>query len=100
MAKAARATRPTSGASSQTADDGREIKIQVDYAKLADWSLDDLAALESSQSVDALMNLLDGVVIGGVRGKGYKVRHLKAIQDALMEAVAQMGNPADASGKA
>jgi len=88
------------GASSRTASDGLEIKVQIDAARLSDWSLDDLIAMEKSQSIEATMNLLDTVVVGGVIGRGYKIKHLKAMQEALFAAISEMSNPADASGKA
>ena len=87
-------------AATSLADDGIEIKVQVDRDKLSDWNLDDLVALEKSQSLEATMNLLDTVVVGGVNGRGYKVKHLKAMQEALFGAIAAMVNPTDASGKA
>jgi hypothetical protein len=75
-------------------------KVVVDAEKLANWSLDDLEALEKSSSISAMMNLLDTVVVGGVRGQGYTVGDLKAIQAALFAEVGKLGNPVDASGKA
>jgi hypothetical protein len=77
-----------------------EIRIQVDKDKLGDWSLDDLEELEGSGSIKAMMSLLDTVVVGGVRGRGFKVKDLKRIQDALFAEVAKLGNPVDTSGKA
>jgi len=100
MAKQRRRAQQLIGASSRTASDGIEIKVQIDGAKLGNWSLDDLIALEASQSIEATMNLLDTVVVGGVIGRGYKVKHLKAMTEALFAAIAEMGNPADALGKA
>ena len=81
-------------------DEIAEIKVQVDKDKLGDWSLDDLEALEKSGSITAMMGLLDTVVVGGVRGRGFKVKDLKRIQDALFAEVSKLSNPVDSSGKA
>lgn len=54
-------------------------------------TFDDLAALEKPESATALRDVLNRCVVGGV-GK-VSVRHMKAIVEAILDAVKAASNP-------
>jgi len=76
-----------------------DIKLSVD---LDQFELDDLEILDMSKSGGVTMreylDVLDRLVVGGVRGKGYKGTQLKALAEAINEAVKREVNP-EAGGK-
>ena len=71
-----------------------DIKLSVD---LDQFELDDLEILDMSRaggvSGREYLDVLDRLVVGGVRGKGYKGSQLKALAEAINEAVKEEANP-------
>ena len=76
-----------------------ELKFEVDLGLL---ELDDLEILDMSKdgaTMREYLDVLDRIVGGGVRGKGYKVTDMQQMGDAIMEATREAANPKDATGK-
>src|SRR5574341_1885506 len=82
---------------------GSELRIQVD---LDNFELEDLEILDLSRveklpggqvrpvtPMRIIIDLLDRVVVGGVRGKGYKAAQFWQIFNAVSEAVGSNLNP-------
>jgi len=76
-----------------------EIKFEIDLDAL---EIDDLEVLDRSKpetTMHDLLNVLDRLVIGGVRGHGYKVKTLDIIAETIKDLVEAQANPVDANGK-
>ena len=76
-----------------------ELKFEVDLDLL---ELDDLEILDMSKdgaTMREYLDVLDRIVAGGVRGKGYKVTDMRQMGDAILKATRQAANPEDATGK-
>jgi len=71
-----------------------DIKVAVD---LDQFELDDLEILDMSRvggvTMREYLDVLDRLVVGGVRGKGYRGTQLKALAEAINEAVKAETNP-------
>jgi hypothetical protein len=76
-----------------------ELKFEVDLDLL---ELDDLEILDMSKegaTMREYLDVLDRIVAGGVRGKGYKVTDMRQMGDAILAATRDAANPEDAKGK-
>jgi len=76
-----------------------ELKFEVNLDLL---ELDDLEILDMSKegaTMREYLDVLDRIVVGGVRGKGYKVTDMRQMGDAILEATREAANPEDATGK-
>lgn len=83
----------------------QKLTVVIDRDKIAEFSLDDLESIEKAQrgegaSITSILNFLDTVVVGGVRGRGFKIKDTQIILDAVMAEVNRMANPEDGQGKA
>lgn len=69
------------------------ITFEVDIDKI---ELDDLEVLDGSKErlqMRQVLDVLDKVVIGGVRGKGFKQSQLPDIQRAILDRISTETNP-------
>lgn len=68
-----------------------EIKIEVDLDAINDLPLEALELFDRAGrgelSGTELLDLLDGIVVGGVRNRGFKLRDLRSIAQAVSDAV-------------
>jgi len=67
------------------------IKVQVDLNALDEMPIETLDKFDKAGngtlSGGELLDLLDGLIVGGVRGHGYKMQHLQLIAQAVSKAV-------------
>jgi len=67
----------------------KPIKIEIDKDAVQDMPIENLETLEKAQTGDLgakdMLDLLDGFVVGGVRGRGLKIRDLQTITAAINE---------------
>ena len=65
------------------------IRIEIDRDAVQDMPIESLELLENAQTgqlkAKEMLDLLDGFVVGGVRGRGLKIRDLKRITAAITE---------------
>lgn len=70
-----------------------EIQVKIDLNALNEMPIETLdqfdKAAQGKLTGGELLDLLDGFVVGGIRGRGYKVKHLSMIARAIAEAVAR-----------
>lgn len=70
-----------------------EVKIEINVDAVQDMPIESLELLERAQegSLKAreMLDLLDGFVVGGVRGRGLKVRDMQRITAAINAAFQQ-----------
>lgn len=84
--------------------DARKVRIDVDRLELSDLpTLAMLGDLKGSnwftrENTTEIIDLLDRVVAGGVRGRGYKISQLAEIAAAVFAAVNEAANPETAEG--
>lgn len=74
----------------------KDLVIEID---LTEFELDDWEKLDpriEGVSMKDVIDTLDKLVVGGVRGKGYKGLDLMQIQSAVGEALKQATNPQSA----
>lgn len=68
-----------------------EIKVQVDLDALNEMPIEVLdsftRAAQGKLTGSELLDLLDGLVVGGVRGRGYKLKDLQLLSQAISDAV-------------
>jgi hypothetical protein len=71
-----------------------DIRIEVDVDALNDMPIESLDLIDKAQTGklkgSEMLDLLDGFVVGGVRGRGFKVRDLKRIAEAVSAAFRTM----------
>lgn len=83
--------------------DEETIRIEVDASAVGNMPLETLELFDRAQegklSGKDTLDLLDGFVVGGVRGRGFKIKDLRAIAKAVSEAVgAQASGGTSATG--
>jgi hypothetical protein len=70
--------------------DEKTLVVQVNVDAIQDMPLESLEIFQRAQEgnlkAGEMLDLFDGLVVGGVRGKGYKIRDLQAIAEAISEA--------------
>lgn len=63
------------------------VKIEIDADAIQGMPIESLELLEKAQTgslgAKEMLDLLDGFVVGGVRGRGLKVRDLRRITEAI-----------------
>lgn len=70
-----------------------ELKFEVDLDLL---ELDDLEVLDMSRDgvrMKDYLDVLDRIIVNGVRGKGYKVTDMQQMGDAILAATKEAANP-------
>lgn len=80
-----------------------DIRIDVNVDALQDMPIETLELLDKAQAGQLrgaeMLDLLDGFIVGGVRGRGFKVRDLQRIAQALSAAFAA-ASPGESSANA
>ncbi len=70
-----------------------EIRVEIDLDAINEMPIETLdkfdAASRGQLTGGELLDLLDGFVVGGIRGRGYKIKHLTLIAQAIAAAVKQ-----------
>lgn len=80
------------------------IRIEVDLSAIGEMPLETLElmerAAENKLKPSELLNLLDGFVVGGVRGRGLKIKDVQRIFAEVNRATQEMANQGGVSAAA
>lgn len=70
---------------------GLRLEIDLDQFELEDWEI--LDGSKPGTKMNDMLNVLDRLVVGGARGRGWKGQQLFEIQKAIMDQVMASYNP-------
>ena len=77
------------------------IRVEVDLSAIGEMPLETLEVMERAADQklkpSELFDLLDQFVVGGVRGRGLKIKDLQRVMAAVSQATTEMANQGGAS---
>ncbi len=80
------------------------VRIEVDLSAIGEMPLETLELMERAADnklkPSELLDLLDGFVVGGVRGRGLKIKDVQRIFAEVNTAMQEMANQGGASAAA